>query len=89
MGNGKTGASVFGGVTADQIYLNDATLWFGESVDSKAFSDASKHIPEVSEALNKEVYRLADKLNKNIHGKFAESFAVHINGVEISLKSFL
>ena len=27
LGNGKTGATVFGGVQYDQIYLNDATLW--------------------------------------------------------------
>jgi len=29
LGNGKMGASVFGGVKSDQIYLNDATLWTG------------------------------------------------------------
>jgi len=26
LGNGKLGATVFGGTTADKIYLNDATL---------------------------------------------------------------
>lgn len=26
LGNGKVGASVFGGVESDKIYLNDATL---------------------------------------------------------------
>ena len=75
LGNGKTGATVFGGVLSDQIYLNDATLWSGEPVDAKAFPDVSNHIPEIREALNKEDYRLADKLNKNIQGKFSESFA--------------
>jgi len=75
LGNGKTGATVFGGVLSDQIYLNDATLWSGEPVDAKAFPDVSNHIPEIREALNKEDYRLADKLNKNLQGKFSESFA--------------
>jgi alpha-L-fucosidase 2 len=75
LGNGKTGATVFGGVLSDKIYLNDATLWSGEPVDAKAFPDVSTHISEIREALNKEDYRLADKLNKNIQGKFSESFA--------------
>ena len=34
LGNGKTGASVFGGVETDKIFLNDATLWSGEPVDA-------------------------------------------------------
>jgi hypothetical protein len=54
--------------------INDATLWSGEPVDAKAFPDVSRHIPEVREALNKEDYRLADKLNRNIQGRFSESF---------------
>lgn len=75
LGNGKIGATVFGGVLSDQIFLNDATLWSGEPVDNKALPDVSNHIPEIREALNKEDYRLADKLNKNIQGKFSQSFA--------------
>jgi alpha-L-fucosidase 2 len=75
LGNGKTGATVFGGVLADQVYLNDATLWSGEPVDAKINPEAYKHIPEIREALSKADYRLADKLNKNIQGKFSESYA--------------
>lgn len=75
LGNGKTGATVFGGVLADQVYLNDATLWSGEPVDPNINPEAYKHIPEIREALSKEDYRLADKLNKNIQGKFSESYA--------------
>ncbi len=75
LGNGKTGATVFGGVFTDQVYLNDATLWSGEPVNAKAFPHVSTHLPEIREALNKEDYRLADKLNKNLQGKFSESYA--------------
>jgi len=75
LGNGKTGATIFGGVLNDQVYLNDATLWSGEPVDTKAVPDVSKHISEIRDALNKEDYRLADRLNKNVQGKFSESFA--------------
>ena len=46
LGNGKAGASVFGGVQSDKIYLNDATLWSGEPVDPYMNPDAYKHIPK-------------------------------------------
>ena len=75
LGNGKVGASVFGGVQSDKIYLNDATLWSGEPVDPYMNPDAYKNIPEIREALANEGYRLADKLNKKIQGKFSESYA--------------
>lgn len=75
LGNGKHGASVFGGVASDQIYLNDVTLWAGEPVDPYMNPDAYKYIPEIREALKQEDYRLAEILNKNIQGKFSESYA--------------
>jgi len=75
LGNGKMGASVFGGVESDKIYLNDATLWSGEPVDPYMNPEAYKHIPEIREALAKEDYKLADQLNRKIQGKFTESFA--------------
>ena len=75
LGNGKMGAAVFGGVESDQIYLNDATLWSGEPVDPYMNPEAYKFLPQVREALAKEEYELADSLNKNIQGKFTESFA--------------
>jgi alpha-L-fucosidase 2 len=75
LGNGKTGATVFGGVLSDQIYLNDATLWSGEPVNAVKNPTAYLNLPEIRDALNKENYVLADKLNKKIQGKFSESFA--------------
>ena len=75
LGNGKMGASVFGGVESDQIYLNDATLWSAEPVDPNMNPEAYKFIPQVREALANEDYKLADKLNRNIQGKFTESYA--------------
>ena len=75
LGNGKMGASVFGGVESDKIYLNDATLWSGEPVDPYMNPDAHISVPQVREALVKEDYKLADQLNRNIQGKFTESFA--------------
>lgn len=75
LGNGKMGASVFGGVQSEQIYLNDATLWSGEPVNPDMNPDAYKVIPAIREALRNEDYQLADQLQKKVQGKFSESFA--------------
>lgn len=75
LGNGKAGASVFGGVESDQIYLNDATLWSGEPVDPNMNPEAYKNIPAIREALKNEDYQLADQLQKKVQGKFSESYA--------------
>jgi alpha-L-fucosidase 2 len=75
LGNGKLGATVFGGVNSDKIYLNDATLWTGEPVNANMNPEAYKNLPAIREALKNEDYKLADKLNKTLQGKFSESFA--------------
>ena len=75
LGNGKMGASVFGGVNSDKIYLNDATLWSGEPEDPNMNPEAYKSIPLVREALKNHDYKLADILNKKTRGVFSESFA--------------
>ncbi|MNF60113.1 hypothetical protein D3C84_417200 [compost metagenome] len=75
LGNGKLGATVFGGVNADKIYLNDATLWSGEPVNTNMNPEAYKNIPAIREALKNENYKLADELNKKIQGKNSESYA--------------
>jgi len=75
LGNGKVGASVFGGVKSDQIYLNDITLWSGEPVNPKMNPEAYKNIPAIREALKNEDYKLADQLNKKVQGSFSESYA--------------
>jgi len=77
LGNGKMGASVFGGVTSDQIYLNDITLWSGEPVNPNMNPEAYKNVAAIREALKNEDYKLADQLNKKIQGKFSESYAPH------------
>ncbi len=75
LGNGKTGASVFGGVATDKIYLNDATLWSGEPVDANMNPEAYKNLSAIREALQREDYKRADELNKKLQGKFSESYA--------------
>ncbi len=75
LGNGKMGASVFGGVNSDKIYLNDVTLWSGEPVNANMNPEAYKNVPAIREALKDEDYKRADELNKKLQGKFSESYA--------------
>src|SRR6187402_693875 len=74
LGNGKQGATVYGGVESDKIYLNDITLWSGEPVNANMNPEAYKNIPAIREALKNEDYKLAEELNKKLQGKNAESF---------------
>ncbi len=74
LGNGKMGASVFGGVETDSIYLNDATLWSGEPIDPNMNPNAHEYLPLIREALKKEDYRLADSIQKNLQGSFSQSY---------------
>jgi alpha-L-fucosidase 2 len=75
LGNGKMGATVFGGANSDKIYLNDITLWSGEPVNANMNPEAYKNIPAIREALKNENYKLAEELNKKVEGKNSESYA--------------
>lgn len=75
LGNGKVGATVFGGAEVDTIFLNDLTLWSGEPVDPHMNKEAHKYIPEIREALFNEDYKKADSLNRFIQGSFSQSYA--------------
>lgn len=75
LGNGRMGASVFGGVNSDKILLNDITLWSGEPVKADSWPDAYKNLPAVKEALKNEDYSLAEKLNRKLQGNNSQSYA--------------
>jgi alpha-L-fucosidase 2 len=75
LGNGKQGATVFGGTKTDQIYLNDLTLWSGEPMSPRMNPEAYKHLPAVRAALQNENYPAADSLMLKMQGKFSESYA--------------
>ncbi len=75
MGNGKIGATIYGGTQSEVIYLNDITLWSGEPVNPAMNPDAHKWLPEIRKALFEENYPLADSLNRYLQGKFSESYA--------------
>ena len=71
IGNGKMGATVFGGVQSDKIYLNDATLWSGEPFNPNNNPEAYKYVEKVREALRNEDYALADSLNRYLQGEYS------------------
>ncbi|MES2004428.1 MAG: glycoside hydrolase family 95 protein [Bacteroidota bacterium] len=75
LGNGKMGATVYGGSDTDLIHLNDITLWSGEPVDPYLNKEAYKNLPAVREALEQNNYAAADTLIKKLQGKFSESYA--------------
>lgn len=75
LGNGRFGASVFAGVESDRTYPNDATLWSGEPFDPNTSLGTHEFIQQIREALANENYKLADKLNRNVQGKYTDSFA--------------
>ena len=75
LGNGQQGATVFGGIATDKIYLNDLTLWSGEPVDANMNPQAYKNLPAVRKALQEKNYKKAGELIKKLQGKFSESYA--------------
>ncbi|WP_116126800.1 glycosyl hydrolase family 95 catalytic domain-containing protein [Lewinella sp. IMCC34183] len=75
LGNGRMGASVFGGTGTDTLYLNELTLWSGEPVDRHANPDAHTYLPAVRAALAREDYRAADSLNRKLQGDYSQSYA--------------
>lgn len=75
LGNGKIGATVYGGTKTDLIHLNDITLWSGGPVDPYMNPKAYEYFPKVRELLLQENYKAADSLVRKIQGKFSESYA--------------
>ena len=74
IGNGKLGASVYGGTDDNIIFLNDITLWTGKPVDPNLDAGASIWIPRIREALFNEDYALADSLQLRVQGPNSQFF---------------
>lgn len=55
LGNGKIGATVYGGTKTDLIHLNDITLWSGGPVDPYMNPKAYEYFPKVRELLLKKI----------------------------------
>ncbi len=75
LGNGRIGATVYGGVGTERILLNEETLWAGGPVDPNMTPEAYKNLPAIRAALFDENYRLADSLVRSLQGSFSQSYA--------------
>jgi alpha-L-fucosidase 2 len=75
LGNGRIGAMVYGAAGRERILLNDATLWTGGPIDPAENPKAKEFLPKVREALFRGDYEAADKLTRNIQGRFSQSYA--------------
>ena len=74
LGNGKMGATIFGGVAHEKIFLNDATLWSGEPISKNPNPNTFKAVDEIRNALEQEDYQLADKLQRKLQGPYSQSY---------------
>ena len=84
IGNGRLGAMVYGGTGVEKLSLNDITLWTGEPDLGTYHYDLRDKFPinknfktEISDiraALDREDYREAERLQKQIQGHFSESY---------------
>lgn len=74
IGNGSQGAMVYGRIDEERLSLNDITLWTGEP-DREVYSpDAYKHIAGIREALFREDYREADRLQRAVQGHYCQNY---------------
>ena len=65
LGNGKTGAMIFGGAAHEQVQLNDNTLWSGYPNDGNN-PNGIKYLPLIREAVSNGGYALAAKYWKKM-----------------------
>ena len=79
IGNGRLGAMVYGNPEEERISLNDITLWTGEPDRGMNHPDVAGRnyagaVEAVREALSKEDYRRAEKLQERLQGHHSEIY---------------
>lgn len=82
IGNGQMGAMIYGGTNEERISLNDITLWTGEpdrgeqhpDILSGVGAEASATLPLVREALAREDYAEADRLQRKMQGHYSQTY---------------
>lgn len=73
LGNGHTGAMVFGGVTNEQFQLNDNTLWSGYPEPGNN-PNGVKYLPLVRKAVEDGDYQVAAKYWKKMQGPYSARY---------------
>lgn len=67
LGNGLTGAMIFGGVLTERYALNDHTLWSGGPVPGNR-ENGPEVLDRVRKSIFDEDYKLAGELWRGMHG---------------------
>jgi alpha-L-fucosidase 2 len=73
LGNGKTGAMVFGGIVTERYQLNDLTLWSGAPNDGNN-PNGPEILKTTREAVVTGEYAKAGEAWKKIHGPYSASY---------------
>lgn len=73
LGNGKTGAMVFGRVNHERFQLNDNTLWSGYPIEGNN-PNGPTVLPQVRKAISEGEYDKADALWKKMQGPYCARY---------------
>ncbi|MEI7828225.1 MAG: glycoside hydrolase family 95 protein [Prolixibacteraceae bacterium] len=73
LGNGTTGAMVFGGINNEHYALNDHTLWSGSPIPGNK-AKGPEILPKVREAIFNGEYGQAATLWKGMHGPYSARY---------------
>jgi len=73
LGNGLTGAMVFGGISTEQFLLNDNTLWSGGPTPGNR-ENGPEVLSKVRQAVFEENYGKADSLWRGMHGPYSARY---------------
>src|SRR5687768_12474491 len=73
LGNGKTGAMVFGGIAQERYQLNDNTLWSGYPLSGNN-PNGLKYLPMLRRAVEDEDYALAEKYWEKMQGPYSARY---------------
>ena len=74
IGNGTQGGIVYGNPSRERISLNDITFWTGEPDTAVYSPGAYKVIPEIRKALDAGDYAKAEKLQKEVQGRYTNNY---------------
>lgn len=83
IGNGKQGATIFGGVNKEKILLNDITLWTGQPASKNDIETDAQKRKLISDALTSKNFNLADSLinlrNTDLPASYCPLGSIDIN----------
>ena len=74
IGNGTQGGIIYGNPSKERISLNDITFWTGEPDTTVYAPGAYKAIPEIRAAIDAGDFRLAEKLQQKVQGRYTNTY---------------